>query len=127
MCRYSSAANQRSPVLSAILDGILHQGQALFNLPCNLTCPGQERDKIGNPCLRSGGAERAQTVPQERYALYHMGVFGLGPAAADRSQCTVEGKALLGCYRNQLVCRFTQSWTVSDERKHCGAVYQDDG
>ena len=75
--------------------------------------------------LAPGGAERAQTVPQERYALYNMGVFGLDPAAADRSQCTPEGKALLGCYRNQLVCRFNQSWTLSDERKHYGAVMQD--
>src|SRR6516165_7942708 len=108
------------------LQCLVQQGQALFNLPCNLTCPGQERDKIGNPCLRSGGAERAQTVPQERYPFYNTRVFGLGPAAGDRSQCTPEGKALLGCYRNQLVCRFTQSWTLSDERKHCGAVMQDE-
>jgi len=108
------------------LRGIVQQGQALFNLPCNLTCPGQESDKIGNPCLRPGGAERAQTLPQERYPFYNMGVFGLDPAAADRSQCTPEGKALLGCYRNQLVCRFIQSWTLSDERKHCGAVMQDE-
>src|SRR5271155_3460529 len=67
------------------LQGIVQEGQSLFNLPCDLTCPGQEGGIMGHPRLRSSGAVSDRTTAQQRYRLRHIAVLDLGPAAIDRS------------------------------------------
>src|SRR5262249_31281781 len=49
----------REPALPCSFDdlqSLVQQGQTLFNLPCNLTCPGQEGDMMGHPQLRPSTA-----------------------------------------------------------------------
>src|SRR6516165_11037662 len=67
------------------MQGIVEEGRGLFNLPCNLACPGQEGDMMGHPRLRSGGAVSCRTDPQQRYSLRHITTFDSDPSAIDGS------------------------------------------
>ena len=108
LCLFSSASEPALPCPFDDLQGIVQQGQGLFNLPCDLTCRGEEGDIIGHPRFRPGGAVSARTAAQQRHSLRHIAIFDLDPAAKDRSQRTPEGETLLGRHRNQLVCPLIQ-------------------
>src|SRR5271165_821760 len=74
------------------LQGIVQQGQSLFNLPCNLTCSGQEAEMKGSPRGRPGSAVSSRTAAQQKYALGQVARIDLDPAAVNRSQRTPVGE-----------------------------------
>src|SRR6516162_3232408 len=109
---------RRQPALPCPFDdlqGIVQQGQGLVNLPCDLTCPGQEGVNKGHPQLRPGGAESSRTTAQDRYPSGHIAIFDRDPAAIDRSDRTVLGETLFGRHRNQLVYPPAEDCAISVE------------
>src|SRR5262249_10843119 len=92
LSRFSSAANQRSPLLSMSC-------KASFNTlkPSPITlkpspiCPAtscaaaKRARRIRHPCLRPDSAVSAQAAAQERYSLCHIPIFDHDPAAIDGS------------------------------------------
>src|SRR5262245_22299135 len=106
------------------LEGIVQQGQALFNLACDLTRSGQEHEKKGHQRLRPGGSVSSRTAAQERYSLRNIVILNLTPTAKDRFERTPVGETLLGRHGNQLVGLLVQSNFVSEERKRQAAERQ---
>ena len=106
------------------LQGLVQQGQGLFNLSCELTCCGEEGDRMGQIPLRPGGAVSGRPTAQKRHSLGHVAILDRDPTAIDRSQCTPVGETLLGRHRNQLVCPLIQGCIFSDKRKQPGSARQ---
>src|SRR5262249_43322674 len=61
---------------------------------------------------------------QKSHSVRHIAILGLGPAAIDRPQRTIQGETLLGRHRNQLVCPLTKGYVLSIERNQPGADRQ---
>jgi hypothetical protein len=65
----------------------IEEGHGLLNLPCDLTCPGQEGGMIGHPGLRPGGAENRRPAAEQQCPFGHITIFDLAPSAIDGSLC----------------------------------------
>src|SRR5271169_302673 len=101
----------------ADLQRLVQMGQALFNLPCDLTCAGQQGSVMGHPLLRSGGAVSDRSAAQKRYPLCHIAIFDLDPPAIYRSLRAPVRKSMLSRERDQLGSPLIQGYVVSGEPK----------
>jgi hypothetical protein len=105
------------------LQRIVQQGHALFNLPPDLPCPGQETGIVWHPHLQPGGAVSRRTAAQDRYPLCHIAILDLDPPVIDRPLRTPVRETLLSRDRNQLVRPPIQGYVISDQRKQDAVEY----
>src|SRR5215472_5908895 len=102
------------------LQGLVHQGLGLFDLPYDLICPGQQGQQKRRSQRCASGAISDRTVVQQRYPLRHIAIFDPDPPAINASERAPLGETLLGRHCNQLVCPLTEDRVVPEERKQPG-------
>ncbi len=70
------------------LQRLVQLGQGLFNLPCDLTRPGEEGEaNEASTTLPRWRGKAAEPLRKKRYPLRHIAILDLDPAAIDRSLC----------------------------------------